>query len=403
MLKPGFAPPEQYERVNVQGPWTDIYALGATFYYMVTGLKPEESTNRRVNDTLLPPHEVDSEVPEYLSTIIMQAMALDRHMRFASIAELEKAIKSQRVVLSIPKQIKRRKRRRMTSLIAAFLVVAVWAFVLFLQIEQQREEETLAETTISFAFAQTGHDFYDAQRQAAFYAITNEFLAGFPLVTIYTRMYSQAEFEAAILADPPTLFESSTLSPEALEEHTANLNRFANQQAGIHFLNDFSTHFPYANQIPLGFNAPVLYINRLISDIDASGMNDHEFLQALRMEQNREEFLNGETAAYFADSRLFTEVQRRLAGRYRLLYIDTDSPEASFSELWSISRYAAGSELLAAERFLNFMLRDSAQDILHIRNRSGALPINQNVLRVFSEVHHDFDSFFENIDSYVFP
>lgn len=37
LLKPGFAPPEQYERKGVQGPWSDVYALCATYYNLVSG------------------------------------------------------------------------------------------------------------------------------------------------------------------------------------------------------------------------------------------------------------------------------------------------------------------------------------------------------------------------------
>jgi serine/threonine protein kinase len=38
-LKPDFAPPEQYSSHAERGPWTDVYALGATFYYVTTGRK----------------------------------------------------------------------------------------------------------------------------------------------------------------------------------------------------------------------------------------------------------------------------------------------------------------------------------------------------------------------------
>ena len=46
MLTPGYAPLEQYTGDN-QGPWTDLYAVGATLYWMVAGKRPREVMERR--------------------------------------------------------------------------------------------------------------------------------------------------------------------------------------------------------------------------------------------------------------------------------------------------------------------------------------------------------------------
>ena len=52
VLKPGYAPPEQYQTHGIQGPWTDIYALCATMYKCITGENPPDAIERVMDDSL---------------------------------------------------------------------------------------------------------------------------------------------------------------------------------------------------------------------------------------------------------------------------------------------------------------------------------------------------------------
>jgi len=59
LMTPGYAPFEQYVASgHGQGPWTDIYALGATVYTAITGHPPPEATERTLDDRCVPAREV---------------------------------------------------------------------------------------------------------------------------------------------------------------------------------------------------------------------------------------------------------------------------------------------------------------------------------------------------------
>jgi uncharacterized protein (TIGR02145 family) len=93
MLTPGYAPPEQYSDRAKRGPFTDIYALGATMYYMLTGEKPIPVTDRNLEE-LIPPHRLNPGITSQVSSAVMLAMELRPEHRFQHIAEMREALKS---------------------------------------------------------------------------------------------------------------------------------------------------------------------------------------------------------------------------------------------------------------------------------------------------------------------
>lgn len=89
VLKPNYAPPEQFKKKSRQGPWTDIYALGATIYKVLTGKMPPESVGRYMEDDLIRPSTLNNTVPVYFDNIIYKAMALQIENRYQSAAQLK--------------------------------------------------------------------------------------------------------------------------------------------------------------------------------------------------------------------------------------------------------------------------------------------------------------------------
>ena len=97
VLKPGYAPEEQYRSRGEQGPWTDVYAAGATLYRMLTGRRPQDSIERLRQDLVKSPRELGIDIPESLDHAVMNAINVRKEDRFQSAEEFLHALESDSV------------------------------------------------------------------------------------------------------------------------------------------------------------------------------------------------------------------------------------------------------------------------------------------------------------------
>ena len=87
-LKHGYAPIEQYDRNGNQGPWTDVYSLCATMYYLLTGIKLQKAYERVEEDKTIPLNMFNIEIEDYQANAILKGLNVQIEDRYQSMAEL---------------------------------------------------------------------------------------------------------------------------------------------------------------------------------------------------------------------------------------------------------------------------------------------------------------------------
>lgn len=450
VLKPGFAPPEQYTQTSEQGPQTDIYALGATLYYCIAGTEPEESTNRKANDTLVAPKVINPNIEQYLSDSIMKAMAMEPALRFKNIDEFEKAIKNEVKVKLPTVEKKRKKMARITGILVLFVFLSVVLGIFLSDMNKKKEQMTLDAANIKICYINDESENQDILYQD----IISSFCNAYPNIVIESYSYSESEYHD-VLTDIENgysdinLFVSddmseaslhsmldlySVVNPDADESLLSRLfNKLSGNSTNFTVLDDYENYFPDHKQVPLGFNVPVIYVNSsfINPDRDIIGsLSDFEeylnqgnrilvdtemydefyeiFSDADKFEIQRgtiNDFTNGEANIYFSSTSNFFEVRNMTnngVGVPKMLTINQVLP-CKFSTFWSILPSEDESENQAAIAFLSYMLSTNAQNKLLGENKSSnALPINDDSLDTFASVFDEFAYIIEEKDNFKF-
>jgi eukaryotic-like serine/threonine-protein kinase len=99
-VTPGYSPPEQYGQGSTDLQ-SDIYAVGATLYHLLTGSPPPHSVDLMARVVKTPPlaSDLNPAVPPHVSTAIQRAMQLQKTARFASILEFKAALRSPAITI----------------------------------------------------------------------------------------------------------------------------------------------------------------------------------------------------------------------------------------------------------------------------------------------------------------
>ncbi len=92
IIRPGFAPEEQYRTNGMQGPWTDCYALCATMYALITGANPPEALERVIEDKIVPPSALGVSIAPGQEAALMKGLAVFAKDRFPSVEALREAL-----------------------------------------------------------------------------------------------------------------------------------------------------------------------------------------------------------------------------------------------------------------------------------------------------------------------
>ena len=422
ILKPGFAPPEQYQAKSKQGPWTDIYALCATVYRAITGVLPDESVNRVIEDTVQSPIQIYSDIPERISNTVMKGMSIYPEIRFSNVDELKKA-------LYVYNMYKNKK----ADVVMNAADISIW-----IAVDDQMNEDGAK------AMMDSGIEAFTSSQEKV--NVNYKFIPEDQYGSELLKAYENGEM--------PTIFQAQYATKEIMED-AASVDKVYEymEKSGsddCYLLENYKNSIEESKKIPLSFEAPVVYVKRSseVKNIDnltisdykqIESMSDDSFyisesaedmlLSSLNSDENSQniddkrkkewkklggseiykQFLSDDKLLYyFGSTEDYKFVNDSWAGRYKIVKIESDSVYVEPTNELSISGTTSDDESRAASLLISYMLKQGAQEALFLGTsysdngvdklqKIEGLPVNKSALKSYTDTNTEL----QIIDSYT--
>ena len=458
ILKPGFAPPEQYQAKSKQGPWTDIYALCATVYRAITGVLPDESVNRVIEDTVQSPIQIYSDIPERISNTVMKGMSIYPEIRFSNVDELKKALDGEKKVMEPKKELRVRRMKRTITVGIALLIVVSMSLYVYNMYKNKKADVVMNSADISIWIAvddQMNEDGAKAMMDSGIEAFTSSQ----EKVNVNYKFIPEDQYGSELLkayenGEMPTIFQAQYATKEIMED-AASVDKVYEymEKSGsddCYLLENYKNSIEESKKIPLSFEAPIVYVKRSseVKNIDTLTISDYKqiesmsddsfyisesaedmLLSSLNSDENSQniddkrkkewkklggseiykQFLSDDKLLYyFGSTEDYKFVNDSWAGRYKIVKIESDSVYVEPTNELSISGTTSDDESRAASLLISYMLKQGAQEALFLGTsysdngvdklqKIEGLPVNKSALKSYTDTNTEL----QIIDSYT--
>ena len=148
LYKRGYTPEEQYRSIGIRTPSSDVYALAAVLYHMLTGHVPVESVARAFGDEMEEPSALGVGLPESVENALMNALNVHQSDRTETAGKFLEELNAVDTKRRLIKANKKTGKKGVLSLLAAGILVAAIGVFAFFAVQRLEKKESVDQAAV---------------------------------------------------------------------------------------------------------------------------------------------------------------------------------------------------------------------------------------------------------------